>query len=198
MKLNWAERLVVNNPIRVLEQWIMMQWLKSIRPLNQASTVLEIGCGRGAGARLILREFSPTHLYITDLDSRMIQMAGRYLSPKEIESISSYVGDATRLPFREQSLDAVFGFGFLHHVPDWRKALREVARTLKRGGAYYMEELYPPFYQNFITRHILDHPTHDRFFSDDLRKALEEVNLLIKDTIEFKKLGILGVAEKGR
>ena len=196
MKLNWVERLVVNNPLRALEQGIMIQWLKSQRSLSQASVALEIGCGRGAGARLILREFFPAHLHIIDLDSRMIRTAGKYLTPEERESISLYVGDATRLPFREQSFDAVFGFGFLHHVPDWRKALREVAGMLKPGGVFFMEELYPSFYQNTITRHILEHPTRDRFISDDLRKALEEVNLVISDAIEFKKLGILGVAEK--
>ena len=196
MKLNWVERLVVNNPLRAMEQRMLIWWLKSAHSLDQPLVALEIGCGRGAGARSILRVFSPTHLHIMDLDRRMIQTAMRHLSREEKEEISLYVGDASRLPFRESTFDAVFGFGFLHHVPDWRKALLEISRTLKVGGVYFMEELYPSLYQNFLTRHIMEHPTQDRFLSHDLRDALEDVNLVISDAIEFKKLGILGIAEK--
>ena len=29
MKLNWAERLVVNNPVRVMIQRLMIHWIKA-------------------------------------------------------------------------------------------------------------------------------------------------------------------------
>ena len=92
--------------------------------------------------------------------------------------------------------DAVFGFGFLHHVPDWRQGLSEIARVLKPGGVYYIEELYPSLYQNVITKRILLHPEHDRFTSDDLRKALDEAHLRLANAFELRKMGILGVATK--
>ena len=107
-----------------------------------------------------------------------------------------YVGDSIDLPFKSDTLDALFGFGFLHHVPDWRRALSEIARVLRAGGVYYIEELYPSLYQNVITKRILLHPEHDRFFSADLRTALDEVGLHLEDAFELKKLGILGVATK--
>ena len=198
MKLNWAERLVVNNPFRVMEQALEIQWFKRKMFLNKEAVLLEIGCGRGAGARLINEAFRPHHLFIMDVDIVMIQMAKAYFSCNNREKISMYVGDAASLPFRTGSLDAVFGFGFLHHVPDWRKALQEIARILKTGGVYFMEELFPSLYQNFITKHILQHPNQDRFFSYDLRKALAELHLILEEAIEFKKLGILGIAKKGR
>jgi len=198
MKLNWAERLVVNNPLRAIAQGFQIQWLKRTLPLKQEALALEIGCGRGAGARLILREFSPSHLHIMDLDIKMVKLAKGYLSSGEKEIVSFFVGDATRLPLEARSLDAVFGFGFLHHVPDWRAALKEIARVLKAGGLYFMEELYPSLYQNIITRHILVHPTHDRFWSQDLRKAMMDVKLPIKKAIENERLGIVGVAIKDR
>ncbi len=93
-------------------------------------------------------------------------------------------------------MDAVFGFGFLHHVPDWRAALAQIARVLKVGGIYYMEELYPGLYQNFLTRHILLHPRKDRFLSRDLKTALHQQNLILKGTLEASRFGILGVAVK--
>ncbi|MBU0987198.1 MAG: class I SAM-dependent methyltransferase [Proteobacteria bacterium] len=196
MKLNWAERWVVNNPLRVFEQQIEIKWLKNMMDLPPGATVLEIGCGRGAGAKLIHRTFQPGRLFIQDLDFKMVHLAQNYLSGTELEQISLSVGDAVCLPFKSGSMDAVFGFGFLHHVPDWRSALTEISRVLKPGGIYYMEEIYPELYQNFITGRILLHPKHDRFRSHDLRKALAEMNLNLNDAFELKKMGILGVSTK--
>jgi len=92
--------------------------------------------------------------------------------------------------------DAVFGFGFLHHVPAWRDGLREVHRVLKPGGVYYMEEYYPSLYQNIITRRLTVHPEHDRFNSNDLRREFANVALDLRTTFELKRFGILGVGVK--
>jgi len=196
MKLNWAERWVVNNPLRVFQQQIEIAWFKRMMPLAPGKTVLEMGCGRGAGAKLILRTFQPAGLHLQDLDIKMIVKAKQYLGGVELKKISLSVGDAVGLPFQADSLDAIFGFGFLHHVPDWRSALAEISRVLKTGGFYYFEELYPGLYQNVITKHILLHPENDRFSSYDLRKGLDKTSLILKHAFELRKMGILGVAAK--
>ena len=196
MKLNWVERVVANNPFRAALQRGEIHLLKSKIQLKNGAKILEVGCGRGAGARLILKSFQPSLLCALDLDILMVQKARAYLSPYEGERVSLFVGDAFRLPFKDDVLDAVFGFGVLHHVPDWRGAATEIARVLKIAGIYFVEEFYPSAYQNFITKHLLVHPKEDRFFSHDLRSALEAINLPIKEAIDFKKLGIVAVAVK--
>ena len=196
MKLNWAERWVVNNPFRVLQQQIEIKCLQKMMPLASGATVLEIGCGRGAGAKLIINKFQPSKLHILDLDLKMIQMAARLLAPMPPNTVKMYVGDSIRLPFKSDTMDAIFGFGFLHHVPNWRQALSELARVLKSGGVYYMEELYPELYQNSITKRLLAHPEHDRFHSSDLRRALDARGLDLTNDYELPQLGVLGVAVK--
>ena len=196
MKLNWAERWVVNNPFRVIEQRIEIHFLKGMISLKEGMKILEVGCGRGAGARLIHKTFQPSSLYAMDLDIDMVRKAKGYLSPEEREKILLHVGDVFRLPFRDGELDIVFGFGVLHHVLDWRGAAAEIARVLKTGGIYVLEELYPSTYQNFITKHILVHPNEDRFLSHDLREGLESRGLEIRNALELKKIGILAVAVK--
>ena len=119
-----------------------------------------------------------------------------FLSGTPANSVDFYVGDSVCLPFKTGVADAIFGFGFLHHVPDWRRALWEVARVLKPNGIYYIEELYPALYQNAVTRRILLHPEHDRFTSDDLRTAMDTSGLRLVDAVEMKMMGILGVAVK--
>jgi ubiquinone/menaquinone biosynthesis C-methylase UbiE len=126
----------------------------------------------------------------------MVRKAKDYLSCDELKETFLHLADAQNLPFREETLDAVFGFGFLHHVPRWRASLAELARVLKTGGVYYIEELYPALYQNAITKRILVHPREDRFFSHDLKQELKALKMPIQQALEFKRLGILGVAVK--
>jgi ubiquinone/menaquinone biosynthesis C-methylase UbiE len=196
VKINWAERLVVNNPVRVMIQRLIVRWIRGITPLQAQARVLEIGCGRGAGARLILEQFQPGVLHALDLDYRMIQCAGRYLQPQQKRRIALLVGDAIRLPYRDGTLDAVFGFGVLHHLPDWRQGLAEISRVLRPGGIYFLEEFYPPLYQNFLARRIFLHPAKDRFFSHDLHQALQEAGFALRGRLEQKMLGLLAVATK--
>jgi ubiquinone/menaquinone biosynthesis C-methylase UbiE len=196
MKLNWAELLVVNNPSRVWQQGFEIRWMRKRAPLPPGGSFLEIGCGRGAGASRIQREFSPGFLCAMDLDYLMIQRAFHYLEPEERQTISFCVSDALHLPQPDGAFDAVFGFGVLHHIPDWQGALAEVGRVLKPGGIYFLEELYPTLYQNFITKHILLHPTHNRFGSEELKTALGEANFSIQSSFELKFFGILAVLQK--
>jgi ubiquinone/menaquinone biosynthesis C-methylase UbiE len=93
-------------------------------------------------------------------------------------------------------MDAVFGFGVLHHIPDWQAALSEVARVLKTGGVYFFEELYPALYQNFITKHILLHPKENRFKSHELKKTMKQSGLVLGNYFEIRLIEIFGVAEK--
>ena len=196
MKLNWAERWAVNNPLRPLQQRLEIRWMKKRVQLKPDAIVAELGCGRGAGAHIIMREFQIQALQAMDLDIEMIQRARKHLSHRQREGISFYVGDVIRLPYRDGTLDAVFGFGVLHHVSDWQAALAEIARVLKPGGVFFMEELYPSLYQNFLTKHILLHPRMNRFYSQDLKQTLRAANFLLTHSLENQKIGILGISLK--
>jgi ubiquinone/menaquinone biosynthesis C-methylase UbiE len=196
MKLNWAERWVVNNPFRVLGQRLEIGRFKKMMPLSPGLAVLEIGCGRGAGAGLIQEEYGPAWVYALDLDIRMLKDGKNYLASRKKERISLSAGDACYLPVKTGSIDVVFDFGALHHVVDWRSSLAEIGRVLKSGGVFFIEEFYPALYQNFITRHILAHPEEDRFSGPDLRQAMTAVKLDLREAIESEWLGILGVAVK--
>jgi ubiquinone/menaquinone biosynthesis C-methylase UbiE len=165
----------------------------SIRP---GAHVLEIGCGRGAGVRLIRESFGPEVIHATDLDMDMLRRANAYLPAGLKTNISFSLVDAEHLPFGNGTLDAVFGFGVLHHLHEWNSALLEMSRVLKDGGIYFLEELYPPLYQNCITRHILLHPRLHRFYSDDLKIALKNAGLILKRKLELQRMGILGICIK--
>lgn len=196
MKLNRMERWAVNNPLRPLQQRLEIRWLTKRCGLAPGGRVLEVGCGRGAGSALIKETFEPAVIHAMDLDIEMIRRAHAYLAPEMREGIASCVGDGTRLPYRDGTMDAVFGFGVLHHIPDWQQALAEIVRVLKAGGVYCFEELYPSLYQNVLTKRLLLHPAENRFRSGDLQRAMKDAGLMPGDALEDPWLGILGFAIK--
>jgi ubiquinone/menaquinone biosynthesis C-methylase UbiE len=196
MKLNSIERLVVNNPLRRAGQFLEMQWFSRRLPVSPGARILEIGCGRGAGGQLIIEKFSPDLLCLMDLDIQMVSKARNFLSAIKVNNISYLNAGATFLPFNSHTFDAIFGFGFLHHVLEWQHSITEIARVLRPGGTYYMEELYPEIYQNMVTRHLLVHPETNRFDSLDLINAIKNEGLDIAHKLEIKKVGILAIIKK--
>jgi ubiquinone/menaquinone biosynthesis C-methylase UbiE len=177
-------------------QALVVRWFRGIRPLAPGADILEIGCGSGFGARMIAEQFAPRRLFLSDLDPCMVALAREAMFREAAARTGFCVADAEALPFRSRMADAVFGFGFLHHVPDWRGGLREIQRVLKPAGVYYFEEYYPSLYQNVVMRRLAAHPPHDRFRSHALRQELQIIGLELRQALEIKRFGILGVGVK--
>ena len=193
MKLNALERIVVETPPRRFWQLQAIRWMvRSYVPPPER--MLEIGCGTGHALDWVQRHFRPRQLTAVDLDLRMLATAsGRRKSPRH-DPAALACADASLLPFGANVFDAAVGFGFLHHVPQWQKALAEVARVLRPGGTYFIEEFYPALYQNRITRHLLRHPEENRFDSSDLHAALASHAFTLTAVIEWRPFYVLAVA----
>jgi ubiquinone/menaquinone biosynthesis C-methylase UbiE len=157
---------------------------------------LEIGCGHGAGARIIFDTFQPASLDGLDIDPFMIRLASRRQRKRRAEQLRFLVGDAQNLPYVDGSMDAVFNFGIIHHLENWRQSIGEIARVLKRGGGFYFEEIYPPLYANLITRILLEHPTENRFHGPEYRGALQSEGFRLLPGYKETRFAILGVAVK--
>src|ERR1043165_6718006 len=93
--------------------------------------LLEIGCGTGTD----LLQFARGGAQVTGLDltPRSIEIARRRFAVYG-QSGTFAIGDAENLAFPDESFDAVYSFGVLHHTPDTERAIREVHRVLRRGG----------------------------------------------------------------
>jgi ubiquinone/menaquinone biosynthesis C-methylase UbiE len=196
MKVNWPERVWVNSPLRRLVQSIETRYFKKIRPMPEGGRYLEIGCGGGYGARLVCRNFHPERVDAIDIDPVMIELALRKFPGLILNRAVFFVADAQHLPYGTDCFDAVFNFGIIHHLEQWDLGLKEISRVLKEGGGFYFEEIYPPLYANALFRHLLDHPTQNRFYSRQFHAALNEAGLIPLPGYRESVFGILGVAEK--
>ena len=179
MKLNWVEFAAMNNPGRAwLQHHIEARRLLEIGGPATNARALEIGCGRGIGAQLILDVFHAATVDAFDLDPRMIKRAARRLK-NHGNRVRLWVGDAAKIDAESDSYDAVFDFGIIHHIPDWRKGLAEVHRVLKPGGRFYAEEILKDFILHPVWRRLLDHPLQDRFDHQQFISALNETGLTV-------------------
>lgn len=198
MKLNTVEKLTMNNPVRALLQRryeaAILERLGGL--LDRGAHALEIGCGRGVGAGIVLDRFGAEHVDGFDLDERMVELARkRYEGDARVRL---WVGDATRIDAADRTYDAVFDFGIVHHVPDWRAALAEVRRVLRPGGRFYFEEVTKHALDRWTYRTLFEHPEHDRFTARDLLAGLEHRGLHVGDRHVERFFGdfVIGVATR--
>ena len=193
MLVNWPERFFCNSFVRrAMQRCQARRWL-AMHPVR-GGDMLEIGCGNGAGARIIMALFNPEKFTALDPDPRMLALARKRLALSIAEVVE---GNAENLPFESGRFDAVFEFGVIHHVEDWRKAVSEAARVLKPGGAFYIEEIFPDLYAGPILRRIVAHPVRDRFYPPEFKDVLREAGFVFLPGCRQSRLVMLGVALKG-
>ena len=101
--------------------------------------MLEVGCDRGTGVKIILERFGAASVEAMDLDPKMIERARRRLAAYGPARVRLSVGDVTSIKAGDATFDVVFDFGAIHLEPNWRKAVAEVRRVLRPDGKFFFE-----------------------------------------------------------
>jgi 2-polyprenyl-3-methyl-5-hydroxy-6-metoxy-1,4-benzoquinol methylase len=122
------------------EMWDPVLRLYFDKQLNYVSSlsewkhksVLDAGTGFGRIARALALLGARVHG--VDISMDMIELARSNNEDLSESIISLQRGDIERLPFRNESFDAVVCMETLMHVPDPRTAIKELSRVARPGG----------------------------------------------------------------
>lgn len=195
MKLNNFEFILVNNPVRAWSQRAL-ETPRLIGPRGglAGQRVLEVGCGRGVGIEILL-SLGAAHVTGFDLDPKMIDRAGKRAA-KYGDRARVFVGDAEKIDAADASFDAVIDYGVVHHIPDWRQALKEIARVLKPGGVFYFEDLLKGLISVRPARMLFDHPQATQFYGHEFRAGLEAAGLHVQKWRQWREWFFMGQADK--
>ncbi|MEA2405140.1 MAG: hypothetical protein QOE08_1787 [Thermoleophilaceae bacterium] len=104
--------------------------------LSPGDGVLDVACGTGNFTRDFARTVGETGLAVgIDVSETMLARAVRDTRAAGLSEQAAYVrGDASELPFRERSFDAVCCFAAIHLFRDPLRALDRMTAVLTPGG----------------------------------------------------------------
>lgn len=131
--------------MNLLHHWILNSsgWKRTVREeivpwglagVELGDNVLELGPGPGITTD-VLRQ---SHLRLTcvEIDAKLANGLRQKFSPGNVQVVN---GDATALPFPDNSFSGAVAFTMLHHVPSPKlqdQILAEVWRVLRPGGVF--------------------------------------------------------------
>ena len=102
--------------------------------------VLDVGCGTGALAQLVLEALPDVELDGIDLSPAMLDRARQRLGRRA----ALHQADSEHLPFADETFDVAYCNDSFHHYPDPRRAAFEAWRVLRPGGVLVVGECWLP------------------------------------------------------
>jgi SAM-dependent methyltransferase len=132
-----------NNPYSPWDEW-MLEAMGDLR----ARVVVVLGNGVSPKELHLLTK-APRALVISDLSPiAMRAMRDAFDTRADRDNLFFAAIDAQDLPFAGGSIDVLYGYAFVHHLPGLDGFLAEAARVLRPGGrAVFMDNAYSPLWQ---------------------------------------------------
>src|SRR5262245_62779838 len=117
-RLNDKELAMMQSPIRAwsqrhVEMRVFRRLLRKAGVDPSGGRILDAGCGNGNGLLLLAEMFHPSRLCGFDL---MPEQVERARARTEGMGVEVAVGDITAIDHADDSFEAIFVFGILHHV----------------------------------------------------------------------------------
>ena len=157
-----------------------------IRPVVRYKTVLELATGTGLIAKQIVN--AAAHIEATDASAEMIAEAKRN---NRSAKLHFSVQDMFRLPYANQSFDAVIVSNALHIVPQPEKALAEIRRVMKDDGVLiaptftHAGNSFSGKVKAFFMKRV-GFPLHSKWTSEEYLRFLRQNGWTVRKSVVLK------------
>jgi SAM-dependent methyltransferase len=113
---------------RIQHVRVLMRFFAPMFTPGADGRLLDVGCGKGRYARVLMEQNPAARVNITGLDisEQMLRCV-----PEGIGKISAIMTD---LPFADKSFDGIYATESLEHAVDIERAIGEMCRVLRPGG----------------------------------------------------------------
>jgi SAM-dependent methyltransferase len=148
--------------------------------LRPGSVIVDVGSGPGGPARTI---FPEARIVAVDVSTTVLQAHAR--------ADERIAADASWLPLRSASVQAICAFDVLEHLDDDRAALEEWRRALAPGG-WLM--LTVPAYEQLWSAHDEVNGHRRRYRAGGLRRLLTSAGFAVARLTYFNTLLLPGIA----
>ena len=106
-------------------------FLPELRP---GMRLLDAGCGPGSITVGLAQAVAPGEVIGIDANPKAVEAASAAAEAAGVTNVRFEVVDLHRMPFEDESFDAVFAHAVLQHVPDPERAVGALARVVRPGG----------------------------------------------------------------
>lgn len=146
--------------------------VKSHSSTKETKNILDIATGTGDLAIMLATKINNVKIIGLDISKGMLNVGIKKVKAKGLESqIDMVLGDSEKLPFNDDTFDAItVGFG-VRNFENLDKGLQEIHRVLKKNGVFVVLETSQPnkfpikqFFK-FYSKYII--PTIGGLFSKD-------------------------------
>ena len=150
--------------------------------LNSRTRALDVGCGPGIVTEALARHAG--EVIGCDVTPAMLARARARAAAAGLSNISCVPARAESLPFENDYFDVVVSRSAVHHFPDPRAALREMARVARSGGRVITVDVMAAESAEEAALHnaleTLRDPSHVRMLArSELHRLLVESGLIV-------------------
>jgi ubiquinone/menaquinone biosynthesis C-methylase UbiE len=133
--------------------------------------ILDVGCGAGNLLNYLAKRDKESYFFGVDIEKETIKRANKNKYCKREEFV---LGDAERIPFKDNFFDEIYCHEVLEHVGNLDKVLSEIKRVLRKQGKLRITVPLEKS-EKILIKYNPDYPKqigHRRFFS---KNKIEEV-----------------------
>lgn len=152
------------------DEW-PMEWFGRVYAESPFTIGLSLGCGDGALERDVRKKNICREIVGVDLSEGALRIAAEEAAKDGLDGITYQRGDFNRLDLPQDTYDVVFFHQAMHHVADLEHCVRQIRKTLKPGGLFYLDEFVGPSRTEWDDSLVADANAHFQSIPRKIRRC---------------------------